>query len=131
MDHGFNVNILSPHGRRGATLLSSMTPTFVTLSAATSESAAQKTVSMFLSPHQQVVISSAERAGAGLSMIGVIFIILAFFAFKRLRTVPNTFILCASIANIGASVACLIGYAGIIAGEYTALCQAQAFLLEM
>ncbi|CAI4216097.1 unnamed protein product [Parascedosporium putredinis] len=48
-----------------------------------------------------------------------------------LRTVPNLFILFASIANAGASIACLIGYDGVRAGTDSALCKTQAFLLEM
>ncbi|CCC07904.1 unnamed protein product [Sordaria macrospora k-hell] len=61
----------------------------------------------------------------------VFLIFIAYGLFKRVRTVPNTFILFASIANVGASTACFIGYAGIIAGEDSALCHTQAFLLEM
>lgn len=72
-----------------------------------------------------------ERVGASLSVTGVLLILIAFAAFKRLRTVPNTFIIFASFANLGASVACLIGYAGIEAGPDSALCQTQAFMFEM
>ncbi|KAK8027266.1 g-protein coupled receptor [Apiospora marii] len=72
-----------------------------------------------------------ERVGASLSVTGVLLILVAFAAFKRLRTVPNTFIIFASFANLGASVACLIGYAGIEAGPDSALCQTQAFMFEM
>ena len=86
---------------------------------------------MHLQPDQARIISAVERTGASLSMVGVILIIVTFALFKRLRTVPNTFILFASIANIGASIASLIGLAGIEAGETSPLCQTQAFLLEM
>ncbi|KAK8138524.1 g-protein coupled receptor [Apiospora sp. TS-2023a] len=72
-----------------------------------------------------------ERVGASLSITGVLLILIAFAAFKRLRTVPNTFIIFASFANLGASVACLIGYSGIEAGPDSALCQTQAFMFEM
>lgn len=77
------------------------------------------------------VIVKLERAGASLSLIGISMIILTFRLFKRLRTVPNTFILFASVANVGASIACLIGYDGLASGAGSSLCQVQAFLLEM
>ncbi len=86
---------------------------------------------MTLTGEQATVIVGLERAGASLSMVGVLLIIATFTLFKRLRTVPNTFILFASIANIGASTASLIGLAGIAEGSDSSLCRAQAFLLEM
>lgn len=76
-------------------------------------------------------IQGVERAGAVISLLGVFLIFVAYGLFKRLRTVPNTFIIFASIANVGASIACVIGYDGIMAGDSSALCQIQAFLLEM
>ncbi|KAI1827964.1 hypothetical protein F4861DRAFT_548374 [Xylaria intraflava] len=72
-----------------------------------------------------------ERLGAALSLASVIMIFLAFAAFKRLRTVPNTFIIFASVANLGASIACLIGYSGVLAGSTSPLCQVQAFMFEL
>lgn len=86
---------------------------------------------MQLSGNQATIIVALERTGASLSVLGVLLIIITFALFKRLRTVPNTFILFASIANIGASIASLIGLAGIEAGSTSSLCRAQAFLLEM
>lgn len=86
---------------------------------------------MQLSGQQASVVVGLERAGASLSMIGVFLIIVTFALFNRLRTVPNTFILFASMANIGASTASLIGLSGIAQGSNSALCRAQAFLLEM
>ncbi|XXG93804.1 hypothetical protein Hte_000053 [Hypoxylon texense] len=72
-----------------------------------------------------------ERLGAALSVTGVLLIFIAYAAFKRLRTVPNTFIVFASFANLGASIACLIGYSGVKAGSDSRLCQAQAFMFEL
>ncbi|KAL1890512.1 hypothetical protein Sste5346_008180 [Sporothrix stenoceras] len=86
---------------------------------------------MQLSEQQASVVVGLERAGASLSMIGVFLIIVTFALFKRLRTVPNTFILFASMANIGAGTASLIGLLGIAQGSNSTLCRAQAFLLEM
>ncbi|CAJ2501275.1 Uu.00g041280.m01.CDS01 [Anthostomella pinea] len=72
-----------------------------------------------------------ERLGAAMSVAGVLLIFVAFAASKRLRTVPNTFIVFASIANLGASIACLIGYSGVQKGPTSDLCQAQAFMFEL
>lgn len=86
---------------------------------------------MNLTVGQRNALQATERVGASLSLLGVILIFVTYAAFKRLRTVPNTFILFASIANVGASIACLIGFSGLNAGDGSALCQIQAFLLEM
>lgn len=86
---------------------------------------------MNLTVEQRRALQTVERVGASLSLVGVCLVFVSFAAFKRLRTVPNTFILFASIANVGASVACLIGYDGLNAGDDSALCQIQGFLLEM
>jgi hypothetical protein len=86
---------------------------------------------MNLTAEERETIQQIERLGASLSLVGVCYIFVAYGLFKRVRTVPNTFIFFASIANVGASVACLIGYAGILAGDPSTLCQTQAFLLEM
>ncbi|KAG7141184.1 Cyclic AMP receptor-like protein A like [Verticillium longisporum] len=86
---------------------------------------------MPLSGTQVTTIIALERTGASLSLIGITLIFVSYYLFKRLRTIPNLFIVFASVANIGASIACLIGYDGILIGEASALCQAQAFMLEM
>ncbi|TGJ87176.1 hypothetical protein E0Z10_g1628 [Xylaria hypoxylon] len=77
------------------------------------------------------VIVLFERLGAALSMVAVLTIFVAYAIFKRLRTVPNTFIIFASVANLGASTACLIGYSGVLAGSTSPICQAQAFMFEL
>ncbi|KAH6986954.1 G-protein coupled receptor [Ilyonectria destructans] len=84
-----------------------------------------------LSEDQIHILIALERTGASLSLVGVTVIFITYSLFKRLRTIPNHFIICASIANVGASIACLIGENGIFVGEESALCQAQAFLLEI
>jgi hypothetical protein len=84
-----------------------------------------------LNDDEVVIIIELERAGAILSLVGVVMIFITYSTFRRLRTVPNLFILLASIANVGASIACIMGYDGIRAGVDTPICQAQAFLLEL
>ncbi|KAH6854081.1 hypothetical protein B0I37DRAFT_21732 [Chaetomium sp. MPI-CAGE-AT-0009] len=87
--------------------------------------------SMNLTDQERVTLQHVERLGAAISLVGVCLIFITYGFFPRVRTVPNTFIFFASIANVGASIACLIGYSGILAGDADVLCQAQAFLLEM
>ncbi|KAK1450583.1 G-protein coupled receptor [Colletotrichum melonis] len=84
-----------------------------------------------LSQSQIDIIIALERIGASLSLVGVTLIFITYWQFKRIRSVPNLFIVFASIANVGASIACAMGYDGMRAGAESALCQAQAFLLEM
>ncbi|KAI1101470.1 hypothetical protein F4804DRAFT_10306 [Jackrogersella minutella] len=77
------------------------------------------------------IIVIFERSGASLSILGVLMIFIALATFKKLRTVSNIFIGFASVANMGASVACIIGYSGVQAGSNSHLCQAQAFMFEL
>ncbi|KAK4214812.1 cyclic AMP receptor-like protein A [Rhypophila decipiens] len=87
---------------------------------------------MNLTAEQRNTIQVAERVGASLSLAGVVFVIVTYALFKKVRNVSNTFIFYASVANVGASIACLIGYDGIEKNDDDhPLCQAQAFLLEM
>lgn len=78
-------------------------------------------------------LNAVERMGATLSLFGILLIFITFALFQRLRTIPNKFILFASIANVGACIASLIAYDGIQAmnlDRNAALCQAQGFLFE-
>ena len=89
--------------------------------------------SMVLTERQARTFDGLERMGACLSLVGVSLIFVSFAACKRLRNLPNTFIFCASVANVFASIACAIGYAGIWdlrRNPYSPLCQAQAFMFE-
>jgi hypothetical protein len=72
-----------------------------------------------------------ERTGGCLSLVAVLIIFLFYGLFKRLRNIPNTFLVFASIANVGASVPSVIAYSGIWQGPQSSLCQAQGFLFEM
>jgi hypothetical protein len=77
------------------------------------------------------VLILLERIGGSISLFAVLPIFLTYALFAKLRTVPNTFIVFASIANIGASIASVIAYNGMWEGESSALCQAQGFMFEM
>lgn len=86
---------------------------------------------MNLTTAQRETLQLVERLGASISLIGVCLIFAAWGFWPRVRTIPNTFIFCASVANVGASIACLIGLNGIFAGEESSLCKTQTFFLEM
>ncbi|KKP07340.1 hypothetical protein THAR02_00537 [Trichoderma harzianum] len=83
-----------------------------------------------LSPREIEVLITIERTGAGLSMVAITLTLVSFFLIKKLRTTPNMFIVLASIANAGASIASMIGYDGLDKGESSALCQGQGFIFE-
>jgi hypothetical protein len=83
-----------------------------------------------LSPREIEVLITIERTGAGLSMVAIALTLLSFVLFKKLRTTPNIFIILASIANAGASIASMIGYDGLDKGERSTLCQGQGFIFE-
>jgi len=72
-----------------------------------------------------------ERTGGSLSLISVVLIFIAYGLFDRLRTLPNTFIVFASIANVFASIASIIAYDGVVLGQESSLCQAQGFLFHL
>lgn len=81
--------------------------------------------------HQLHIIVYLERIGGSISLVAVFLIFIAYALAPRTRNVQNTFIVFASVSNIGASVASIIALDGLQAGKETALCQAQSFLFEM
>ncbi|KAM4054502.1 7 transmembrane receptor (secretin family) domain-containing protein [Hirsutella rhossiliensis] len=83
-----------------------------------------------LTPDEIKTLITIERTGAGLSMVAIALTLLSFVVFKKLRTTPNLFLVFASVANAGASVASMMGYDGLRQGQDSALCQAQAFIFE-
>lgn len=72
-----------------------------------------------------------ERAGGSVSLVAVVLIFVAYALAPRVRNVQNTFIVFASVSNIGASIASVIAMDGLLAGKDSALCQGQSFLFEM
>ncbi|KAB5540272.1 hypothetical protein GE09DRAFT_969888 [Coniochaeta sp. 2T2.1] len=79
---------------------------------------------------QVFVLAVLERTGGCLSLFSVCMIFIAYALFERIRTVPNTFIVFASVANAGASIASIIATDGL-SSQHSSLCQAQAFMFEM
>lgn len=86
---------------------------------------------MSLTDSQIFSLIILERTGGCLSLFAVCLIFVAYGLFPKLRTVPNTFIVFASVANAGASVGAIIAYDGMYDGAESSLCQAQGFLFEM
>lgn len=77
------------------------------------------------------VLVKLERIGGSISLVAVICIFVAYFLFPKVRNVQNTFIVFASVSNVGASVASIVAFDGLKAGKASSLCKAQSFLFEM
>ncbi|KAJ3497495.1 hypothetical protein NLG97_g1849 [Lecanicillium saksenae] len=77
------------------------------------------------------VLVQLERIGGIISIVAVLCIFIAYFLFPKVRNVQNTFIVFASVSNIGASIASIIAFDGLKAGKTSSLCKAQSFLFEM
>lgn len=80
---------------------------------------------------QMATLVLLERIGGSISLVAVVLILIAYALVPSVRNVQNTFILFASIANIGASVASIIAMDGLELGVASPLCQAQSFLFQM
>ncbi len=93
-------------------------------------SASPNSTAVFTASELQT-LTALERMGGSASLVAVALVFVAYGLFARLRTVANTLLVLASVANVGASAAFMISYAGLRRGPDSALCQAQAFLLEM
>ncbi|RMJ14364.1 hypothetical protein CDV36_005970 [Fusarium kuroshium] len=98
------------------------------------EAAAHKFVSgraEALTAGQTQALVLMERMGGSVSLIAVVLIFIAYALVPRVRNVQNTFIVFASIANVGASIASIIAMDGLELGVASPLCQAQSFLFHM
>ncbi|KAF7560340.1 hypothetical protein G7046_g3806 [Stylonectria norvegica] len=84
-----------------------------------------------LTPEQVGVLIILERTGGCISLVSVFLIFIAYAFAPRVRNVQNTFIVFASVSNVGASIACVIAMDGLQRGVGSPLCQAQSFLFEM
>lgn len=82
--------------------------------------------------HDQIkTMVALERVGGFVSLVAVVFIFLAYGLVRSARNVQNTFIVFASVSNVGASIASIIALDGLEQGKGSPLCQAQSFLFEM
>lgn len=85
---------------------------------------------MGLTPREVEILIIIERVGGCISVAATLTLLTTYIFIKRYRTLSNTLIFYASFANLFASVAALIG-ASALGDPDGALCQFQAFLLEM
>ncbi|VUC31758.1 unnamed protein product [Clonostachys rosea] len=84
-----------------------------------------------MTPDQMVTLTVLERTGGCISLVATMGIFVAFAMFPRVRNVQNTFIVFASVSNVGASIASVMAMEGLAMGRASGLCQAQAFMFEM
>ncbi|KAF7555580.1 hypothetical protein G7Z17_g2091 [Cylindrodendrum hubeiense] len=127
------------HTRRDLPLQNQTTDTFTPLALASliPSPDAMQTESLLaeraeaLTPTQTQTLVLLERIGGSVSLVAVVMIFVAYALVPRVRNVQNTFIMFASIANIGASVASIIAMDGLNRGVESGLCQGQGFLFQM
>lgn len=85
---------------------------------------------MSLTPDQQQLIIITERIGSVLSLLGATFVMVTFTTSQKFRKPINRLVFLATFGNILTNVATLISVAGVEAGEASALCQFQGFLIQ-
>ncbi|KAF5572397.1 hypothetical protein FPANT_13115 [Fusarium pseudoanthophilum] len=95
-----------------------------------SQSIAREATEMF-SDSQLELLALLERVFSSISLVAVLLIFVTYGSIPRLRNPRNTFIVFASIANLGASIGTVISRDGLARGEDSALCRAQSFLVHM
>ncbi|KAF5681287.1 G coupled receptor like [Fusarium circinatum] len=88
-------------------------------------------MSIELEPTQRTTLVLFERIGGAVSLVAVLCIFVAYALVPKVRNVQNTFIVFASVANVGASVASIIALDGLDLGVASPLCQAQSFMFHM
>ena len=84
-----------------------------------------------LSDSQVRVLEIMERVASVFSLVGCAWIFFTFVSSSRFRTPVGRLIFYASLGNALCNVATLISQDGIKAGKYPALCQFQAFLIQI
>jgi hypothetical protein len=84
-----------------------------------------------LTESQRHTLVLFERIGGSISLVAVLMIFVAYALVPRVRNVQNTFIVFASVANIGACCASIIAMDGLELGVASPLCQAQSFMFHM
>ena len=80
---------------------------------------------------QLALLALLERLGGCISLAFCLLIFVTYGSIRRLRNPRNTFIVFASIANVGASIGCIIARDGLARGEDSVLCRTQSFMVHM
>jgi len=86
---------------------------------------------MSFSQAQLYSLEVTERVTSVFSLVGTSFIIATFLISMDYHKPINRLVFYASFGNIITNVATLISRSSILAGESSALCQLQAFLIQM
>ncbi len=84
-----------------------------------------------LSPNELLAMEVTERVTSALSLVGFLFILITYLCYEEFNKPINRLIFYASWSNLGTTVAGLIGERGVVAGQNSTLCQAQAFIIQM
>ena len=86
---------------------------------------------MDLSPSQLYAIQFTEQFTSALSLLGFLFIVVTYLLCQGFEKPINRLIFYAAWSNLGTTVAGLIAHHGIDGGQASALCQFQAFVIQM
>lgn len=86
---------------------------------------------MTLSSEQLRVLEIVERSASALSILGILTIIITYFSSRYFRNPIDRLILINAFYNAFDITATMISLSGPAAGNGTALCQFQGFLMQM
>ncbi|KAL8776317.1 MAG: hypothetical protein Q9213_008318 [Squamulea squamosa] len=84
-----------------------------------------------LTPEQSRSMALTERITAGISIVGILFIILTYMFSSSFSKPINRLVFYASWGNLGLCIVALISIDGPDAGEDSALCQFQGFMAQL
>ena len=84
-----------------------------------------------LTPKQNLVMALTERITAGVSIFGILFIILTYIFSSYFSKPINRLVFYASWGNLGLCIVALISMNGPDAGDDSALCQFQGFMAQL
>ncbi|KAL8876162.1 MAG: hypothetical protein Q9198_005591, partial [Flavoplaca austrocitrina] len=83
-----------------------------------------------LTPEQHLVMALTERLISGLSIVGILFIILTYSFSSAFSKPINRLVFYASWGNLGLCIVAFISMDGPDAGEDSPLCQFQGFMAQ-
>lgn len=84
-----------------------------------------------LTPKQHLVMVLTERLISGVSIIGILFIILTYMFSSSFSKPINRLVFYASWGNLGLCIVAMISLNGPDAGDDSPLCQFQGFMAQL
>ena len=84
-----------------------------------------------LSSSQLSALQITERLTSALSLLGFFFVVITYLFCAGFKKPINRLIFYAAWSNLGTTIAGLIAHEGLHAGQGSALCQFQAFAIQM